>query len=263
MEDFPEHTGSDVEKNRVPAIDRAARILNVLERHPSGIGIRELSERVGAPRTTVYRIVNSLHDHGLVRRSPSGDFLLGPRILALAAQVTGDDSNAELARLARPHLERLSNTIGQGCKVSVLLGRSTLVIAAGNSAQEYSLMQVTGQRVPLHAGAAGKVLLASMSVEQREAYVRAGLGRHTGETITDADALFAELDEIAARGWAEDVGEFTQNVCAYAAPIRNQSGATIAALSVPFIAGGPPDLHNAIREAVITFAGAISADCHG
>src|SRR5262245_33109981 len=94
-------------KHRIPVIDRMMDVLALLERRNDGASIRELVDRLDLPRTTVYRILNTLQLHDMVRRSAGGDYRLGPRLLALAARAV-DLGGVDLPALARLHLERLS-----------------------------------------------------------------------------------------------------------------------------------------------------------
>ena len=78
-----EDTGGPVDRHRIPAIDRAVEVLSLLERRLNGATIRDLVDALSLPRTTVYRIVNSLETHGMLRRSGEGCYTLGPRLLTL------------------------------------------------------------------------------------------------------------------------------------------------------------------------------------
>jgi DNA-binding IclR family transcriptional regulator len=151
-----------MEKHRIPAIDRMMDVLGLLERRPAGATIRDLVDLLGLPRTTVYRILNSLQSHDMVRRSADGSYTLGPRLLALAARALPGAQDYDLASLSMPHLERLSEELGEGSKISILDSDGALVIAAVQGKREFALTVVPGQRLPLHAGAASKILLASL-----------------------------------------------------------------------------------------------------
>jgi DNA-binding IclR family transcriptional regulator len=247
-------------RHRIPVIDRMMEVLSLLERRAHGVTIRELVERLDLPRTTVYRILNTLQRHAMVRRSSDGDYLLGPRLLALAARALADAGGYDLAALAHPHLERLSARTGEGCKLSVLDDGAVLVCAAVEGKREYALTVVPGQRLPLHAGAAGKVLLAHLPAHDLDALLSQPLARYTSRTITDPRRLASELARIRRRGWAEDTGEYSLSVCAIAAPIHDRAGRVAAALSMPFLAGSTASHVKQIRVAVIATAVAIAGD---
>lgn len=252
-----DETPTALAKHRIPVIDRMLDMLFALEKRPNGATIRDFVDWLGMPRTTVYRILNTLQRHNVVRRSSEGGYRLGPRLLALAASVTGDGEDFDLAALALPHLEALSGKIGEGSKISILDDDKLLVVAVAAGAREYALTVTPGQRLPLHSGAAGKTLLAYLPKDEVDRRVGGGLARYTPRTITDAARLRTELARIRRQGWAQDKGEYSPNVHAFAAPILDHDGNVVAALSVPFIAGGKAGRVETIRVATIAAANAI------
>jgi len=247
-------------RHRIPVIDRMVEVLFLLERRPNGATIRDLVDQLRLPRTTVYRILNTLQFHEIVRRSADGTYRLGSRLLALAARAVNESKDYDLAAISLPHIRRLAMETGEGCKVSIVDGGEILVIAAADGQREYALTVIPGQRLPIHAGAASKVLLANLPKAELGERLRGALVRYTGKTQTDARQLAAELAKIRRQGWAQDKGEYAPSIHAFAAPIPDRSGTTIAALSVPFLAGCSPAHMEKIRVAVISVAGAIAAD---
>src|SRR5690554_6424527 len=100
-------TNDPIAKHRIPVIDRMMEVLSLLEKRTNGASIRELVDFLDLPRTTVYRILNTLQFHDIVRRNPDGTYRLGPRLLALAARTLADTQDYDLATLSAPHLEQL------------------------------------------------------------------------------------------------------------------------------------------------------------
>lgn len=249
-----------IARHRIPVIDRMMDVLTLLERRPNGATIRDLVDLLGLPRTTIYRILNTLQFHDIVRRSTVGAYRLGPRLLALAARTIADAQDYDLATLSVPHLEVLVEKTGESCKVSVLDGAGILVVAALQGRREYALTVVPGQRQPLHAGAASKILIAHVPRDELDALLAGDLVRYTAKTFTDKAKLKAELARIRRQGWAQDRGEYSPSICAFAAPVRDRNGKVIAALSVPFLQGSSAEHMEIVRVAVIAAAGAIAAD---
>jgi DNA-binding IclR family transcriptional regulator len=249
-----------IAKHRIPVIDRMMDVLFLLEKRTGGATIRDLVDRLGLPRTTVYRILNTLQFHDVVRRSADGSYRLGPRLLALAARTIADAHDFDLATLSKPHLERLAQETGEACKVSVRDGDSLLVVAGVQGTREYALTVVPGQRLPLHAGAAGKILLAFAPKPALAEFLARPLARYTSRTLADKKRLETELARIRRQGWAQDKGEYAPSIHAIAAPIPNRDGAVIAALSVPFLAGATVAHMEKVRVEAIAVAGAIAAD---
>ena len=245
------------EKHRIPVIDRMMELLTVLEQRPKGSTIRELVATARLPRTTVYRILNTLQSHEVVRRSASGVYTLGPRLLSLSSRVSVDNAGYDLAALALPHLQKLSEENGESSRVSVFDSGATLVLVSVQGNREHALMVTPGQRLPIHAGAASKILLAHMPRLERELLLRAPLPSFTERTLTEPKKLTKELVRILRQGWAKDNGEFLPSVFAFGAPIVDSSGRCVGAVSVPFLAGAQPERMEKIRRLVIATAIAI------
>jgi DNA-binding IclR family transcriptional regulator len=247
-------------RHRIPAIDRMMDVLDVLLQRPGGATLKDLVEAVHVPRSTIYRILNSLETHEVVRHAPGGLYRLGPRLLQFSAGLATEASGYDLATLATPHLQRLSRTTGESSRVAVLDKGQTLVLATAQGTREFSLTAVAGQHLPVHAGAASKVLLAGLSKAERAAVLEGALTIYTGQTIVDAAKLERECDKIARQGWSEDRGEFSPNVNAFGAPVHDHTNRVIAAISVTFLAGKTDAERDAIRLHVIAGAEAISAE---
>ena len=245
-------------KHSIPVIDRMMEVLAELERHAAGLTIRELTAILTLPRTTIYRILNTLQRHEVVRRSDDGTFRLGRRLLSLAANTSTRYGEANLAATCQPFLDRLAADLGDGVKLSVLDDDGVLVLLAAPGRREYALTVAPGQRMPIHSGAAGKLLLANQPTERIDYWLSLPLPAYTGKTITDPRKLRTELARIRRLCWAEDRGENGPSIHAFAAPVTNGDGIVIAAVSVPFLAGTPEHRTAAIKAATIRTAKAIS-----
>lgn len=248
--------GDRAARNGLPVIDRVSDMLDLLERRPGGMTIRDLSQSLALPRSSVYRGLNTLEAHGLVRRSPAGAYRLGLHLLVLAAQVVVDPAEQSLLALAQPHLEQLSLATGEASKLSVLAGDRALVVAVAQARGNVGVAVTAGKSYPLHAGGASKLLLAHLPPGEVERHLR-GLAAFTGRTVTDRVDLLAELAEIRRRGWAQDRGEYASAVHAIAAPLRDGAGRVVAALSIPFLADADARRRVRLRRAVIGAAARI------
>ncbi|MDQ6433838.1 IclR family transcriptional regulator [Mesorhizobium sp. LHD-90] len=255
MSDITDDAGS---KHTIPVIDRMMEVLGELAHHDSGQTIRELTETLRLPRTTIYRILNSLQQHNMVRRDEGGAYHLGRRLLSLASHVASRASEVDLAATAQPFLDRLAVELGEGIKLSVIDQDGILVLAAAQGRREYALTVAPGQRMPIHAGAASKLLLAHLPPEELELWLAKPLIAYTGKTVTDPKRLRTELAKIKRLGWAQDKGENAPSIHAFAAPILTGGGKMVGALSVPFLAGAEASRMEEIRMAAIDMAKTIS-----
>lgn len=243
------------ERHSVPAIDRMMEILDQIEQRSDGLTITDLTAVLAMPRTTIYRILNTIQRHEIVRRDASGRYFLGSRLLRLASSMASGASDLDLPKLAQPVMDRLADKLGEGVKLSVLEERGVLVIAAAQGRREYALTVTTGQLIPIHVGAASKVLLAHLPKAVREAKLAQDhLEAFTKETLTDPEKLEAELELIARQGWAGDLGEHASSINAIAAPVLDSAGTVVAALSVPFLAGRDAARIEEIRLATLEAA---------
>ena len=247
------------EGNFVPVIERMLDILDVIERRSDGVSIRELSDLLEMPRSTVYRILNTLEAREVVRRGLSGAYVLGPRLLSLAANVS-IGPGVDLANIAIPYLERLSLSTGEASKLSIRDGDGVLVLAAVQGSGEYGLNIKPGRKLPLYAGAASRVLLAHLGDEEIARVLKSSLQKYTDRTISDPRKLAKELKQVRAQGWAFDSGEYSPGVNAVAAPVQSKLGETVAAISIPFLSTQEESRIAKLRAAVCAAAMALSKD---
>ncbi len=255
--------GDATAKHRIPVIDRMMDVLGQLERREGGLTIRELVSQLHLPRTTIYRILNTLQMHEMVHRDENGAYRLGRRLLGLAAHVATGASEVDLVAVAQPHLDRLAHELGEGVKLSVLDKNAVLVLAAAQGKREYALTVAPGQRMEPHAGAASKLLLSYLPETELAPHLGRPLAAYTAKTTTDPHRLRAELARLRRQGWAQDKGEMVLSIHAFAAPVFDTRSEMVAALSVPFLAGTDPDRMEDIRLATIATARALTTAIPG
>lgn len=240
--------------HRIPAIDRAIEVLDVLAVQGSA-SITALSTALSIPRSTVYRLLNSLEAHAVVVKDGDGTYQLGPRLLRWGYAV---GLGTDLVSTCRPFMDRLARELAESVKLSMLDDNSALVVAVAESPGSYSVSTRVGRRFPLHAGAASKVLLAYSSEASPEQLRQRSLDRLTPHTLTDPLLLEAALRTVRAEGLARDDAEYTEGVSAVAAPVFDAAGTCVAALSVPFFPGSSEEHIATISRGVRETAAAIS-----
>jgi DNA-binding IclR family transcriptional regulator len=255
--------GDAAMKHRIPVIDRMMEVLAQLERRDGGLTIRDLVSQLHLPRTTIYRILNTLQMHDMVHRDDAGAYQLGRRLLGLASHVATGASQVDLVAVAQPYLDQLAHEMGEGVKLSVLDKNGILVLAAAQGKREYALTVAPGQRAEAHAGAAGKLLLSHLKEAELADYLAKPLVAYTGKTFTDTRRLKTELSRIRRLGWSQDRGETAASIHAFAAPVFDTRSEMVAALSVPFLAGTEPTRMEEIRLATNATAKALTAAMPG
>lgn len=212
-------------------VHRAMAVLIALGDAPSeGLGISELTRRVGANRSTIYRIIDALKTYGFVRSGEiPGTVRLGFGLVELADVAV---SRLDVREVAAPHLRDLSDKTGETCHLAVLDELEVVYIDKAESDQAIRLSSRPGKRQPLHCTALGKAFLAAMSPETLAATLdQLALEQRTERTITSRQKLMEELRLVARRGWATDIGENGEGVNCVGAAVYGREPAPVAAIS--------------------------------
>jgi IclR family transcriptional regulator, KDG regulon repressor len=226
--------GDDVEERQrggVQSLGRAFAILEEVARNREGIALTELSKRVGLHNSTAFHLVKTMVSLGYLRQmKDSKRYRIGRPLFALAA---GALDETEMVSLATPVLEDLSRETGESSHFSVRMGDAVVVLARTAGPGAFQFADRAGVVRPAHCTALGKVMLASLRPEQRDRYLeRAELKSFTPRSITDADALRREIEEIGRSGVAFDDGEFDAEVRCVAVPVRDFTGHVVGALGI-------------------------------
>lgn len=219
-----------VDKSGIQVLDRAVRLLDALALASSEpVALKNLALETGLHPSSAFRILAALGRHGLVRREGAG-YRLGPKLLHLAGRVRAE---ADVREVARPAMEALRDAVRETVNLTVREGDEVVYVERAVARKLVRVEQVIGHRAPLHVTAVGKLFLSEDAPEAFTRYVAAsGLRAFTRRTITDGERLKRECRLIRKRGYASDAGEAEEGVCCLAVPVRDHTGAIVAALSV-------------------------------
>ncbi|MFB9468904.1 IclR family transcriptional regulator C-terminal domain-containing protein [Nonomuraea salmonea] len=215
--------------DHVQSLARGLAVIRAFSAAQPELTLSQVARATGLSRAAARRFLITLTDLGYVR-SDGRLFALTPRVLELGYAYL---SSLSLPEVADPHLERLAAEVRESASVAVLDGEDVVYVARVATAR---IMRVTisiGTRFPAYCTSMGRVLLAGLPAAELDAYVeRAELRRLTSRTIVLPAALRAELDEVRRRGWAMVDQELEEGLRSIAAPIRDRSGRTVAAVNV-------------------------------
>ncbi len=212
----------------VGVLDKAMSLLLVFPCGSIALTPRELAERTGMSLPTIYRLAQALCEHGmLMREGPR--FRLGMTLLRLGMLVA---AAIDVRKQALPHLRWLNAQTGENAELHMRQGEARIVLEMVSSPHNLRPFADIGAPIPLHRGAAGKVLLAWLPQEAREPLIAASAARFDADEPDAPGALAAELDAVRARGWATSSGERSPGVSAIAAPVFDAGGQVVAALAL-------------------------------
>jgi DNA-binding IclR family transcriptional regulator len=219
------------ERGGVQSIARAFAIAEEIARSREGIGLAELSKRVGLHNSTAFHLVKTMVQLGYVSQLPdSRKYRIGRRMFTLAA---GAMDEIELVSVATPILEKLTGATGEYSHFAIRSGEQIVVVAKTAGTGIFQMVDRTGAVRPAHATALGKVLLAALSPAQLERYLQTcELHKFTAKTIVEQDALLREIDEVRRKGLAFDDGEFDPEARCVAVPVRDFTGRVAGAIGM-------------------------------
>lgn len=220
-------------KTAVPIVDSLATALGLLDhftlKEPE-LSLRQLSEKSGLYKSRIHRLCGTLVHSGFLIRMPWASYRLGPRLMVLGKIYENTNT---LVTSARPVMRELAGVTGESVALFSLDGETSVCMARefGSSRLVFSINE--GDRMQLHASAAGRVLL-TYGPEALQEKVLGGewLERFTPRTMVDPEKIKQELSLIRKRGYAINRGERELEVAAVAAPIFNHEHAVDTALAV-------------------------------
>lgn len=213
----------------VQSVDRAARILEILAGRDDA-GVSDIAVELGVHKSTASRLMAALEARDLVRQDGTrGRYRLGIGVLRLAGATI---ARLDVVQQARPVCRDLAARTGETVNLAMLSEGAVLYLDQVAGSTAIQLHNWVGQRVPAHATANGRVLLADLPADHVVSLVGDPLPTYTPATLATADQLLAALDLAREAGYAVAVDELEIGLTAVAAPIRSLHGDVIASVSV-------------------------------
>jgi IclR family KDG regulon transcriptional repressor len=182
---------------------------------------------------------------GILSQNPdTRAYSMGARVLTWAGVY---NSILDVRNRALPAIQELHQTTRESISLYILDGNERLCIERLESPQTVRIITRVGRRLPLYAGSAGKAMLAFLSPKMLDEYFHTtDLAPLTPMTITDQAALRCELEKVREMGFAVSFGEWIEDAAGVAAPILDQNGEVVAALSI----SGPIQRFNEEKVAI-------------
>ena len=243
----------------VQSLARGLTVIRAFDAEHRELGLSEVARISGLTRAAARRFLLTLGALGYVQVQ-NGRFSLTPRVLELGYSYL---SSLTLPEVAQPHMETLVARVNESSSISVLDGTDVVYVARVPTRRIMSITLSVGTRLPAYATSMGRVLLSALPDEElRERLDRMELRALSSRTITDRGQLMAALERARSQGWAAVDQELEEGLRSLAVPIRDSSGAVVAALNVSVhasrgtIASMRRDFLPLAQEA----AGAIEAD---
>ena len=248
------------ERYSVPGLRRGLLLLRCFTREHPEAGLSDLARELDLPRTTVFRLAQTLESMGFLKRVVGSKlYRLGPSVLGIGFEFL---ASLELPEIARPALEALRDGTGASSHLAIAHGSEIVYLSryAGRSALASNIR--VGSRLAAHASSMGRVLLADLAEDELDRlYRNQPLEPYTDQTPTTLDALRALLDDDRRRGYVVSRSFYERGVASIAAPVRDGTRKAVAAVSITAVEQAIEEeaLDGVLKDQVCEAAQAISA----
>lgn len=214
----------------VGVIGKVLQVLELLDRSPDGLQLREISVATGINKSTVHRFLSHLEAEGYLFRDAAGTYMLGPK---LARMGSGVRFQTTLCKICRPTLENLRSATDETVNLAVLDGFEIVYLDVLESQNHFRLVFPVGARHSVHCTALGKAILANLQDVQRQEQILSATRfvSYTPRTITSAVRLRKDLIEIRKRGFSLDDEETMIGARCVGAAIFDAAGKVVGGIS--------------------------------
>jgi len=215
----------------VKSANRVCNILDLLAKSKGGLKHAEIARSLKIPISSLSGLLSCLVNNQYLSIDSVGTkYFLGPQILTLAGSFL---NGFDLAEFSKPVVKEVSKKTGESAGVAIRMGNEMTIICKEDSPQLVKRTIQIGERYPLHATAAGKVILAYLPRAEIERYLSSvKLLSLTKKTITNPRKLEKELVRIRSIGFAYNYGESSNEIGAIAAPLLDINGNAMASIAV-------------------------------
>jgi len=221
---------SGTNKPSLQLLERTIAILDFIALKAEPSSFTEIVEGTGISKPSVHRILATLGNFRILVRDEQGGYILGPRIIGWSRSCIQSHG---LLSVAKPWLDRIWNEVGETLHLVSFENDQAYYLFKMESRHPLQMRSRMGDPITLHSTAAGKAILFSLPEKELHNFLsRNVLDSKTAHTITDPDVLKKQLVEFRSQGFSEEVEENEQDIRCMAAPILNNRGFPVGAVSI-------------------------------
>lgn len=237
----------------IPNLANACRILSLVSESEQGLSLTELEQTLAVPRTTTFRILQTLCQQQLLEKHGKR-YLVGASLFKMSFNLV---SSAKLSRQALPVLQKLALSSGMSAQLSIPHADGALITEVCDCPNPLRIAARPGTIAHFNCSAAGKVFLAFLHFDAITHLAAQGIFKTlTAQSLVEPSELTLELQRVLGRGYAIDDQEYHQDVRCLSAPIRDERGAVVAAVTVTapvgiFTRGMVNDVAQKVKKAAI------------
>ncbi|NLA73866.1 MAG: IclR family transcriptional regulator [Deltaproteobacteria bacterium] len=203
---------------RVPAVDKCFSILELIARSRRPLGFTEIVRELGLNKSTVFNLLHTLNDLGILDKGADGLFHPGSKLFILGNAAA---RGSELIQIVHPCLVNINNEFRVSAFLGILSGTEVIIIDKADMAQKVKVSSEIGMKIPLFAGVAGKALLSQLPGHEVTKIInKYQFKKYTPNTNTDKGKIKKEIMQVRATGLAYDMEEYIEGLVAVAVPIK-------------------------------------------
>lgn len=221
----------------IRAVGRALSIFDAFDNDHLNLSLQEIGERIKMPKTTAFRLVNTLERAGFLIRMDNQQYCLSLKLARLGGLVR---STLSIRDVARPIMIEVNQKTSETLTLNTIVGTERMVLEVVDTPAPLMSMARTGQHMPLLLGASGRILMAYMDAEELERVLKVTTVGH----VIDRPALDRELARFRRQGYAITRGQRVAGLTAISVPIFDINGDVRHCLSLtgPSVRIDPHDL---------------------
>ena len=232
---------------KAPIARQVVELIRLMVGEHRPLGVSEIARKLSLHKSTAFGMLKGLTELGYIDKDDDKRYLMGDKLFELVSMIS---RRADVTVVARPYMERLADEL----KETVFLGtREDDGVVISEVVHARSLLRLSspaGARLPLTAGAPGKVILSTYPDEYVVKLIRKkGLRQFTEQSITETNRFLAEIASVRELGYGLDLEEYLRGVRAVAVPVK--AGNTL--LAVLWVAGFSQSLTDSKLPRVVEY----------
>lgn len=246
----------------IRAVGRALAIFDAFDNDHTSLSLQAIGERIKMPKTTAFRLVNTLEQAGYLIRMDNQQYCLSLKLARLGGMVR---STLSVRDVARPVMLAVNQATSETVTLNTIVGAERMVLEVVDTPSPLMSMARPGQRMPLLLGASSRIMMAFMDSKELESVLKTNTAggtktsaRPANASAFDRAAFDRELARFRRQGYAISRGQRVPGLTAISAPITDIEGKVRLCLSLtgPSVRVDPRDLEFA--EILVNASGDVS-----
>lgn len=211
-------------------LDTSLYLLEYFTEQKPSWGVRELAKELEMNHSVVYRILSTFEKRGfLIQNQETKKYELGLKFWIYGQMV---QERNHFTDVIQPLMKELCETTGESIFLTGREGNKGICLHFEESMQRVKYTLQVGTKTPLYAGSSNKVIMAHFTKDNQESIMVKGLDPITDRTVINVDRLREELAQIKEAGWAQSIGEYSENIYGIAVPLFNYQSEILASLAI-------------------------------